>query len=110
MSEKYAFRVTLRPQSGHCRQGKAKIRTLDFKTIWFEFQMASQTVTEQGEAKFQIFDFKTTWSEFQKHSQTATERGEAELSILDFETTWSVGQVSDGNEAKMYKQKLVFII
>ena len=83
---------------------------LNFKTTWLEFQKASQTATELGKAEQCIFNFKTTWSEFQKHSQTATERGEAELSILDFETTWSVGQVSDGNEAKMYKQKLVFII
>ena len=87
MSEKYAFWVTLRPQSDRCCQGKAKVRILDFKTTWSESQKVSQTATEQGKAEQCIFDFKTTWSEFQKPSQTATERGEAELRILDFKTT-----------------------
>ena len=30
----------------------------------------SQTATRQGEAKLRILDFKTTWSEFQRPSQT----------------------------------------
>ena len=54
MSEKYAFFVTHRPQSDHCHQGKAKIHRFDFKTIWSEFQMASQTTTEQGEAELRM--------------------------------------------------------
>ena len=45
MSEKYAFLVTLRPQSDRCRQGQAKVRILDFKTTWSELQMTSQTAT-----------------------------------------------------------------
>ena len=39
-SEKYAFWITLRPQSDHCRQGKAEVCILDFKTTWSEFQKA----------------------------------------------------------------------
>ena len=73
MSEKYAVWITLRPQSDRCCRGEAKVRILDFKTTWSEFQKASQTATEQGKAEQCIFDFKTTWSEFQKPSQTATE-------------------------------------
>ena len=46
MSEKYAFWVTLRPQSDRCRRGEAEVRILDFKTTWSEFQKASQTATE----------------------------------------------------------------
>ena len=61
MSEKYAFWVTLRPQSDPCRRGEAEVRILDFKTTWSEFQMASQTTTKRGEAKLHILDFKTTW-------------------------------------------------
>ena len=68
MSEKYAFWVTLRPQSDRCCCGKAKVRILDLKTTCSEFQMASQISTERGEAELHIFDFKTTWSEFQKPS------------------------------------------
>ena len=60
MSEKYAFWVTLRPKSDQCRQGKAKIRVINFKTTWSQFQMASQTATERGEAELRILDFKTT--------------------------------------------------
>ena len=87
MSEKYAFCVTLRPQSDRCCRGNAEVCILDFKTTWSESQKVSQTATEQGKAEQCIFDFKTAWSEFQKPSQTATERGEAELRILDFKTT-----------------------
>ena len=72
-SKKYACWVTLRPQSDHCHQGEAEVRIINFKTIWSEFQKASQTATEQGEAELRLFDFKTTWSEIQKPSQTATE-------------------------------------
>ena len=57
MSEKYAFWVILRPNSDHCRQGKAKVRTLNFKTTWAEFENPSQTATKQGEAKLRILDF-----------------------------------------------------
>ena len=42
-SEKHAFWVTFRPQSDHCGQEEAKVRKLDFKTTWSEFQKASQT-------------------------------------------------------------------
>ena len=51
MSEKYAFWITLRPQSDRCRRGEAKVRILDFKTTWSEFQKANQTATEQGNAE-----------------------------------------------------------
>ena len=61
-SEKYAFWFTLRPQSDHCRRGKAEVCIFDFKTTWSVFQKGSQTATEQGKAKQCIFDFKTTWS------------------------------------------------
>ena len=57
MSEKYAFWVTLRPQSDHCHQGEAEVRTLYFKTTWSEFQKASQTTTEGGKAKLCILNF-----------------------------------------------------
>ena len=73
MSEKYAFWVTLRPQSDHCRRGEAEVRIFNFKTTWSEFQKGSQTATQQGKAEQCIFNFKTTWSEFQRPSQTATE-------------------------------------
>ena len=77
MCEKYAFWVTLRPQSDCCRRGEAEVRILNFKTTWLEFQKASQTATKRGKAELCIIEFKTTWSEFQKPSQTATERGKA---------------------------------
>ena len=48
MCEKYAFWVTLRPQSDCCRQGEAEVRILDFKTTWSEFQKANQIATKQG--------------------------------------------------------------
>ena len=71
MSEKYAFWVTLRPKSDPCRRGEAKVRILDFKTTWSEFQKASQTATEQGEAELRILNFKSTWSDFPKPHQPA---------------------------------------
>ena len=43
MSEKYAFWVTLRPQSDRYRRGEAEVRILNLKTTWSEFQMPSQT-------------------------------------------------------------------
>ena len=49
----------------------------------------SQTAAEQGVVKLRILDFKTTWSEFQKPFQTAAKRGVAELRIFNFKTTWS---------------------
>ena len=42
------------------------------------------TAAERGEAKLRTLDFKTIWSEFQKPSQTAAERGVAEPCILRF--------------------------
>ena len=50
MNEKYAFCVTLRPQSDRCRRGKAEVSILDFETTWSEFQKLSQTAAVQGEA------------------------------------------------------------
>ena len=64
MSKKYAFLVTLRPQSDCCRRGEAKVRILDFETTWSEFQMSSETAAMRGETKLRILNFKTTWSEF----------------------------------------------
>ena len=58
ISEKYAFWVTLRPQSDRCRRGEAEVRILDFKTTWSEFQKASQTATEWGKAELHILNFK----------------------------------------------------
>ena len=40
-SEKYASWVTFRSQWDRCRQGEAKVRILNFKTTWSEFQMPS---------------------------------------------------------------------
>ena len=64
MSEKYAFWVTLRPQSDYCGRGEAEVRIFNFKTTWSEFQKASQTAAEQGKAELRILNLKTTWSEF----------------------------------------------
>ena len=72
MSERYASWVTLRPQWDRYRQGEAKVRLLNFKTTWSEFQETSQTAPERGEAELRILYFKTTWSEFQMLSQTAS--------------------------------------
>ena len=76
-SEKYAFWVTLRPQSDRCHQGKAKVHILDCKTIWSEFQMAKPSYVN---------------SILKPHGQVSrspvvTERGEAELDVLDIKTT-----------------------
>ena len=60
MSEKYAFWVTLRPQSDCSRQGKAKVRVFNFKTTRSEFQKASQTATEQGKAKVCTLNVENT--------------------------------------------------
>ena len=54
MSEKYAFWITLRPQSDCCHPGKAEVRILEFKTTWSQFQKASQTATERGKTKLRI--------------------------------------------------------
>ena len=43
--------------------------------------------TAAAKVRLRILNFKTTWSEFQKASQTATERGEANIRMLDFKTT-----------------------
>ena len=58
MSEKYAFWVTLRPQSDCCRRGEAKVRILDFKTTWSEFQKPYQTAAMRGEAELRIYNLK----------------------------------------------------
>ena len=50
-SKKYASWVTLRPQWDRCRQGKAKVRILNFKTTWSEFQMPSQTAPAEAKPR-----------------------------------------------------------
>ena len=50
-SEKYASWVTLRPQWDRCRQGEAKVRILNFKTTWSEFQMPSQTAPAEAKPR-----------------------------------------------------------
>ena len=52
MSEKYAFWVTLRPQSDRCRQGEAEVRILNFKNTWSEFQMPSQTAPAEAKPRY----------------------------------------------------------
>ena len=46
MSEKYASWVTLRPQWDRYRWGTAKVRLLNIKTTWLEFQKRSQTAPD----------------------------------------------------------------
>ena len=58
MSEKYACWVNLRPQWDRCSRGKAKVRILDFKTIWSEFQKPSQTAAMRGEAELHTYNLK----------------------------------------------------
>ena len=58
MSEKYAFWVTLRPQSDRCHRGKAEVRILDFKNTWSEFQKPSQTATVRGKAELYMYNLK----------------------------------------------------
>ena len=50
-SKKYASWVTLRPQWDRCRQGEAKVRILNFKTTWSEFQMPSQTAPAEAKPR-----------------------------------------------------------
>ena len=69
-------------------RGEAKLRILDFKITWSEFQKASLTAAERGEAELRILDFKTSWSEFQKPSQTATEQGKVKVCLFNSKTTW----------------------
>ena len=58
MSEKYAFWVTLRPQSDRCCQGEAKVHILDFKTTWLELKKPCQTAAVQDEAEQRIYNLK----------------------------------------------------
>ena len=58
MSEKYAFWVTLKPQSDHCHRGKAEVRILNFKTTWSEFQKHYQTAAMRGEAELRMYNLK----------------------------------------------------
>ena len=58
MSKKYAFWVTLRPQSDCCCRGEAEVCILNFKTTWSEFQKAIQTAVRQGEAELCIYNLK----------------------------------------------------
>ena len=73
MSEKYAFWVTLRPQSDRCRRDEAEVSILYLKTTRSEFQKASQNATERGKAELRILNFKNTWLKFHKPSQTTAE-------------------------------------
>ena len=50
-NKKYASWVTLRPQWDRCRQGEAKVRILNFKTTWSEFQMPSQTAPAEAKPR-----------------------------------------------------------
>ena len=70
MSKKYAFWVTLRPQSDCCRRGEAEVRILNFKTTWSEFQRASQTDAKRGNAEISILDFKTIYRNYWIRSRT----------------------------------------
>ena len=56
INEKYAFWITLRPQSDRYRQGKAKVRILDFKTTWLELKKPSLTAAAQGEVEQHIYN------------------------------------------------------
>ena len=60
MSEKYAFWVTLRPQSERCWQGEANVHILDFKTTWLELKKHCQTAAAQGKAGQRIYNLITT--------------------------------------------------
>ena len=60
MSETYAPWVTLIPKSDCCRQGEAKVRIINFKTTWSEFQKPYKTAAAQGEAELRILNFITT--------------------------------------------------
>ena len=42
------------------KQGKAKLRVLDFKTIWSKFQKPYQTAVRQCKAERSIFNLKET--------------------------------------------------
>ena len=68
MNEKYAFWVTLRPQSDNCGRGEAEVRILDFKTTRSEFQKPYQTAAARGKAKLRIYNIKKT-SPTQSRSQ-----------------------------------------
>ena len=58
---KICILVNLRPQSDCCCRGEAKVRILNFKITWSEFQRASQNATEQGKVKVCLFNSKTKW-------------------------------------------------
>ena len=50
-NEKYASWVMIRPQWDCCCQGEAKVRIIDFKTTWSEFQMPSQTAPAEAKPR-----------------------------------------------------------
>ena len=50
-NEKYASWVTIRPQWDCCCRGEAKVRIIDFKTTWSEFQMPSQTAPAEAKPR-----------------------------------------------------------
>ena len=56
MSEKYAYWITLRPQSDLYHQGEAEVCILDFKTTWSEFQKPCQTAATRGEAELRTYN------------------------------------------------------
>ena len=50
-NEKYAPWVIIRPQWDCCCRGEAKVRIIDFKTTWSEFQMPSQTAPAEAKPR-----------------------------------------------------------
>ena len=50
-SEKYAFWMTVTPQLDHCCRGEAKVRIINFKTTWSEFQMPSPTAPAEAKPR-----------------------------------------------------------
>ena len=50
-SKKYASWVTLRLQWDRCCQGEAKVRILNSKNTWSEFQMPSQTAPAEAKPR-----------------------------------------------------------
>ena len=59
MSEKYIFWVTPRPQLDHCRQGKAKVRILNFRTTCSEFQRKFRLLLSKAKPSYVYSILKT---------------------------------------------------
>ena len=67
MSEKYAFWVTLRPQSDRCRQGEAEVCILDFKNTCF------LEVLEAQSDRYYARQSQATYTQFQNHMVRVSE-------------------------------------